>query len=160
MAAEAGVMHGLGTLLGAALGFLASLAPQIWAFIVAKWGPPAPDETAKYALLQAQQDTIAKQQETISKLTADYHYPLLMSFIKGLQTSVRPTLTYAIFGVWATIKLMSLYHGLHTERVPTLILLPTLWDEDAESLFAAIVCFWFGSRQMNGTAKHQPRTKK
>ena len=153
-------MHGLGTLFGAGLGFVSSMMPQIWAFIIAKWGPAPVDETAKYALLQSQQDTITKQQETIAKLTESYRYPWIASIIRGLQSSVRPTLTYAIFGVWAAIKLVSLYHGLHTERVPTLILLPTLWDEDAESLFAAIVCFWFGSRQMNGTAKPQSRKNK
>ncbi len=169
--------HGFAAIFGAAVGFLASMAPQVWAFVIAKWGPHQATDTHEQdsasiaafaaagqidsATIQSQQETIAKQQDTIGKLTNETHHPWVMAILKLLQTSVRPTLTYAIFLVWAVVKLVALYHGLHTEHVPTLTLLPVLWDEDSEALFASIVCFWFGSRQMNSTNfRSAPRVKK
>lgn len=170
-------MHGFATIFGALVGFLASMAPNIWSLILAKFGPKPVVDThaqdsasieaqaqtiqADSATIQSQQETIANQQNTIGKLTTDVHHPWAMTLLKLLQTSVRPTLTYAIFLIWAIVKLAALYHGLHTEHVPTLTLLPTLWDEDSEALFASIVCFWFGSRQMNSANfRSSPRVKK
>ena len=44
-------MHGFSAVFGALIGFLASMAPQVWDLIFAHFGPPPPDETAKYTLL-------------------------------------------------------------------------------------------------------------
>jgi len=149
------------------MGFIASMAPQIWTFIVQKWGGvPSSDATtmqtqaatlqADAAIIASQQATIADQQTTIGKLTADIHHPWVTTLLKFLQTSVRPVLTYGFFLVWAAIKLIALWHGLHTDHVAVTALLPVVFDDDSEALFASIITFWFGSRQMNGT-KTKPK---
>ena len=65
--------------------------------------------------------------------------------IAGLQKSVRPVITYAFFGLFATIEITLLMQALEngTEFSEAIQL---LWDEDTKAIFAAIISFWFGSR--------------
>ena len=66
-------------------------------------------------------------------------------FISGLQKSVRPVITYAFFGLFATIEITLLMDAIDkgTEFNEAIQL---LWDEDTKAIFAAIISFWFGSR--------------
>ena len=66
-------------------------------------------------------------------------------FISGLQKSVRPVITYAFFGLFATIEITLLMDALEkgTDFAEAIGL---LWDEDTKAIFAAIISFWFGSR--------------
>ena len=66
-------------------------------------------------------------------------------FISGLQKSVRPVITYAFFGLFATIEITLLMDAIEkgTEFNEAIQL---LWDEDTKAIFAAIISFWFGSR--------------
>lgn len=65
--------------------------------------------------------------------------------IAGLQKSVRPVITYAFFGLFATIEITLLLEALDkgTDFSEAITL---LWDEDTKAIFAAIISFWFGSR--------------
>ena len=65
--------------------------------------------------------------------------------IAGLQKSVRPVITYAFFGLFATIEITLLMQALEkgTDFAQAIQL---LWDEDTKAIFAAIISFWFGSR--------------
>ncbi len=65
--------------------------------------------------------------------------------ISGLQKSVRPVITYAFFGLFATIEITLLLEALDkgTDFSEAINL---LWDEDTKAIFAAIISFWFGSR--------------
>lgn len=66
-------------------------------------------------------------------------------FISGLQKSVRPVITYAFFGLFATIEITLLIDAIDkgTEFNEAIQL---LWDDDTKAIFAAIISFWFGSR--------------
>jgi hypothetical protein len=66
-------------------------------------------------------------------------------FIAGLQKSVRPVITYAFFGLFATIEITLLLEALEkgTDFSEAINL---LWDEETKAIFAAIISFWFGSR--------------
>lgn len=68
-----------------------------------------------------------------------------IGFISGLQKSVRPVITYAFFGLFATIEITLLMDALEkgTDFAEAIGL---LWDEDTKAIFAAIISFWFGSR--------------
>jgi hypothetical protein len=66
--------------------------------------------------------------------------------INMLAMSVRPIVTYGFFAVFMVIKLQGLYHGMIEDQTPMTQLLPVIWDEGTESLFAAVLAFWFGSR--------------
>jgi hypothetical protein len=154
----------VGTLIGAFLGFLASLMPQIWQLVVARMSPTPAYQATKAEetlsdLVHDQNQVILQQQQTITKLTAELRTPFFHYFLKALQTSVRPTLTYAIFLLWAVIKITILYYGLFVQHLSSVVLLPILWDENADGMFAAIVCFWFGSRMMSGQSVKLPAKK-
>jgi len=73
-------------------------------------------------------------------------------FISGLQKSVRPVITYAFFGLFATIEITLLMEALEkgTEFSEAIQL---LWDEDTKAIFAAIISFWFGSRAIDKMRK-------
>jgi len=66
-------------------------------------------------------------------------------FISGLQKSVRPVITYAFFGLFATIEITLLMEALEkgTDFSEAITL---LWDEETKAIFAAVISFWFGSR--------------
>ena len=68
-----------------------------------------------------------------------------------LRYSVRPVITYGFFILFLTIKLQGLWHGMIEDQTPIVQLLPVIWDEGTESLFAAILAFWFGSRAFEKT---------
>jgi hypothetical protein len=70
--------------------------------------------------------------------------------LRFLRASVRPVITYTFFGVFAFIKLYGFYFAVHRENVSILLMLPILWDEGTQALFAAVLSFWFGSRALGG----------
>ena len=59
-----------------------------------------------------------------------------------LTSSVRPVITYAFFGLYASIK-VSLYQGSMLE----------LWTDLDMAVFATIVGYWFGSRSLEKFSK-------
>jgi hypothetical protein len=63
-----------------------------------------------------------------------------------LRSSVRPTITYGIFAVFVYIKIMAMRQGFFVDHTSAVLLLPVLWDDGTQALFAAIVTFWFGTR--------------
>lgn len=69
-------------------------------------------------------------------------------FISGLQRSVRPVITYAFFGLFATIEIVLLMEALETGTEFSEAI-QLLWDEDTKAIFAAIISFWFGSRAID-----------
>ena len=75
-----------------------------------------------------------------------------VGIIAGLQKSVRPVITYAFFGLFATIEIVLLMEALEkgTEFAEAIQL---LWDEDTKAIFAAIISFWFGSRAVEKARK-------
>ena len=65
--------------------------------------------------------------------------------ISGLQKSVRPVITYAFFGLFATIEITLLMNALEM-GTPFNEAIQLLWDDETKAIFAAIISFWFGSR--------------
>ena len=61
-------------------------------------------------------------------------------------------ITYAFFGLFATIEITLLMEALEkgTEFSEAIQL---LWDEDTKAIFAAIISFWFGSRAIDKARK-------
>jgi hypothetical protein len=133
-------MVGLGALLGSMLGFGATLAPEV---------------------IQMFKDHFSHQREIASKeqeLTAikegyelDSPAPVVApdeatEVLSVLKSSIRPVLTYAFFTLFVFVKLVALYNAYHVEHLPTPLALPLLWDEETETLFSAVITYWFGSR--------------
>ena len=68
--------------------------------------------------------------------------------IAGLQKSVRPVITYCLFGLFVAIEVTLLREALNS-GVPLAESLGLLWDDDTKAIFAAIISFWFGSRAID-----------
>ncbi len=70
----------------------------------------------------------------------------------GLQKSVRPVITYAFFGLFATIEITLLMDAVE-KGVEFSDAVKLLWDDETKAIFAAIISFWFGSRAVEKSRK-------
>ena len=66
-------------------------------------------------------------------------------WVINLRASVRPVITYCMFGMLAFINIFGCYYAVE-QGVPFTEALNLLWDEDTQILFASIISFWFGSQ--------------
>jgi hypothetical protein len=82
------------------------------------------------------------------ELEAGQVRPLAVRVFATLRAGVRPLITYGFFSVFAYVKLKGMLHGFYVDHTPAILLLPVLWDEGTQALFAAVLAFWFGSRSL------------
>lgn len=66
-------------------------------------------------------------------------------WVINLRASVRPVITYCMFGMLAFINIWGAWYAWD-QGVPFIEALNLLWDEDTQILFASIISFWFGSQ--------------
>ena len=70
------------------------------------------------------------------------------TFIAALQASVRPVITYAFFCLFAFVKgayvLLAIQGG--EDLLPAVL---AAWDSESQTIFAAVIAFWFGNRAMS-----------
>lgn len=145
------------TLLGSLLGFLSSTFPEFL-----KLFRDSQDRKHELAILdrQMEQQRLGHTQRLeeiqiaadIAESQALYSYanhPTGLPWGEALQSSVRPVITYAFFLVFAVVKVSALLMMLHTDGVTLTAALLATWDEETQALFAAVMSFWFGSRQIN-----------
>lgn len=160
-------MH-FAALIGAIGGFLASQMPVIWKIVQDWLAYGRRDQFSNRAdgqeRLESKLGEIAGQLERQNEAFERVSLQALQdssvtasSFIEWLQASVRPLMTYAFFLLFAVVILVSLYHGLVVEHLPVSTVLPLVWDDDTDTLFAAVISFWFGSRaEAKAYARTQP----
>ena len=67
------------------------------------------------------------------------------TWVINLRASVRPVITYCMFGMLAFINIFGAWYATQ-QGVPFAEALNLLWDEDTQILFASIISFWFGSQ--------------
>lgn len=144
------------TLLGSLIGFLGSAFPEflkLWregkdrehelAILDRQMEMQKLGHTQRLEEIQIQADVVESQ--------ALYSYanrPTGIAWIEALQASVRPVITYAFFTVFAVIKIAMLTSLVGGDGAQLLDALRIVWDEETQALFAAVMAFWFGSRQI------------
>ena len=69
-------------------------------------------------------------------------------WIEGIRGSVRPTLTYGFFILFAVVKISALIIFVKSGIGVTEGLV-AIWDAETMALFAAIISFWFGGRALS-----------
>lgn len=144
------------TLLGSLIGFLGSAFPEFL-----KLWREGKDRDHELAILDRQMEMQKlghtqrleeiQIQADVAETQAMYSYanrPTGIAWVEALQASVRPVITYAFFAVFAVIKVATLIALLSGDGVHLLDALRLVWDEEAQALFAAVMSFWFGSRQI------------
>lgn len=152
-------------LFGAFLGFLGSVVPDIFGFFKAKQ-----DNLQELAIMDkqieiqklggAQRLEEINTQADIAESAAlnDRIRPLGIKWIDALAGSVRPIITYLFFVAYLTVKYAQYESLSHVEMLPWMGLaekgqewysiVMALWGDEDKGLFATIVCFWFGTREM------------
>jgi hypothetical protein len=66
--------------------------------------------------------------------------------ISALTRSVRPTITYAFFGLFVIVKWSQLDMAMSSGEAFNAAVLRIVWDNETAGLFATVLSFWFGSR--------------
>ena len=145
------------TLLGSLLGFLSSTFPEFL-----KLFRDSQDRKHELAILdrQIEQQRLGHSQRleeiqiaaVVAESQALYSYashPTGSPRAEALQAPVRPVITYAFFLVFAVVKISALATLLQTDGITMAAVLQATWDEETHALFAAVMSFWFGSRQIN-----------
>lgn len=164
-------MHGLAALFGALMGFVAAVTPEIIQMLKERFLHQRQLEAKEQELnaakqgyeyaIQTQADALTDKQAQIDELRHELEQSNADDNVQGhvvlqfLRSSVRPIVTYGFFVLFASVKIFALHHALVVDHTPVAQLLPVVWDEDTESLFAAVITFWFGSRSVN--AIRQPK---
>ena len=142
------------SLVGSLLGFASSAVPAVTDIFKDK-------ADRKFELDKMQKMAELKQQgldfdmKMYDKMGADKEHERLIAhdtaimqsigWTSVLQKSVRPVITYAFFGLFATIEITLLINAIEM-GTPFADAINLLWDEETKAIFAAIISFWFGSR--------------
>ena len=144
------------TIIGSLLGFGTSFLPEVLNYF--KRG-----QEQKYELqrMQMEMELMAKRSElNIAELDKEaeiketeglYKHDNVDAggFINALRGSVRPIITYALYGLFVAIKVTALLSLLNQTGVSLNMALDTIWDDQTAGLFAAIMSFWFGNRAVS-----------
>lgn len=142
-------------LLGSLLGFLTSIFPELL-----KTHRDKGDRQHELAILdrQLQFSTLNHQHrlEEVQTLADAQIYQALyqhaqptgVSWVDAFAGTVRPTLTYAFFMLYAVIKL-AMFSTYRTQGCSWAEALLCLWGMEDQALFATVLSFWFGHRLLH-----------
>ena len=142
------------SIIGSLLGFASSTAPAIMDHFQSKDNRKHEIDKMK-TLAEIKAQGIALDMKVYEQMGADKEHERLIAhdtaiqqstgWTSALQKSVRPVITYAFFGLFATIEITLLMDAIEkgTEFSEAIKL---LWDDETKAIFAAIISFWFGSR--------------
>lgn len=166
---EATLMDGqlLGTLFGGLLGFLAAALPNVYArmkdvfehqkvmdlndqrielaraglaSVASDEGVVAPVTEVAAIVAEGKVDAAAEDAE------AEEAPNWVQSLMASLRVGVRPLITYAFFVIFVYVKIKAMQQGYFVDGTSAVELLPVIWDEGTQTLFSAVLAFWFGSR--------------
>jgi|TARA_B100001059_G_scaffold31192_2_gene25286 hypothetical protein len=151
------------SLLGSLLGFGTSSIPMIMGFFEKKQANKQEllmlEAKAKYAselskLKLQEMDAQADIEEVkgLYKHAESLAQANKSTFVSALQASVRPVITYAFFSVFAFVKITYVIMAVQEGRdvLPSIL---EAWDDESQTIFAAIISFWFGNRLFKARSK-------
>lgn len=132
------------TLLGSIIGFLGALVPELL-----KMFQDGKDKAHEIFLLQMQLDREEKgiqgkieevriQSEAIETKALYSTYKTGIHWVDAYNGSVRPTIAYAFFALYASMKLLLLQMAE----------IGGLWTAEDQAIFAGIISFYFGQRAL------------
>ena len=144
------------TLLGSLLGFGTSFLPEVLNFF-----KKSQENKHELQKIQLQMELMAKKSELkiqeldkeaeIKETEGLYKHDDVDAggFINALRGSVRPTITYAFFGLFVAIKVTALISLMSLPEMQLNMALSMIWDDQTAGLFSAIMAFWFGNRAVS-----------
>ena len=150
------------SLLGTLLGFGTSIVPEVLGYFKQNQANKQEllmlEAKAKYAehlstLKIPELDPQAEIEETKGLYAHDAGIDA-GGFVNGLRGSVRPIITYAFFILFCTIKGVTLYAMVTTHGMDLSAGMLSIWDDETQAIFSAIIAFWFGNRAMSKARAH------
>jgi hypothetical protein len=151
-------------LLSALLGFASSILPEFF-----KQHQDARDKAHELALLEKQSELAAQRaavdlDRSIQAALATQAVAVQESYradvnanherwVNVYAASVRPTITYAFFLLYAAVKFSQFWLVLHP-ALPwqtshtVAAALAAIWTEEDIAIFSAVIAFWFGDRML------------
>jgi peptidoglycan hydrolase-like protein with peptidoglycan-binding domain len=152
------------TILAGVVGLLGSFLPSLLNFFTAK-----ANDAYQLQVLQLQMQAAAQNLQIQLQIQDDkasieqqqllYSYdngPSGSKFIDALKSSIRPVITYVIFSMWVGVETIGFYHGLVVDKKTAIEVVPIIWDANTQSIFFAIIGFWFGSRMLEKYGMYPP----
>jgi hypothetical protein len=144
------------SLLGSVLGFGTSFLPSVLGFFEKKQANKQEllmlEAKAKYAselsklkLKELDAEADIEEVKGLYKHAESLAQANKSTFVSALQASVRPVITYAFFSIFAFVKITYVIMAVQEGRdvLPAIL---EAWDEESQTIFAAIISFWFGNR--------------
>jgi hypothetical protein len=140
------------TLIGALLGFLGSLMPE-----VVKIFQDKRDKAHEIKLLELQMQQAATQSaQRLEEIDAGYEaatsnalyatWKTDIGWVDALNGTVRPVIAYGFFLLYAALKMMQFSMLDMSNPLPWMV--KELWGEEDQAIFAGIISFYFGSRAL------------
>lgn len=145
----------ISTIISTALGFGTSFIPKILDYAQDAKDKKHELEVMKLQIereekLQSQKAEAMLLQSEIQRETALLDHDAksaehASTWVNNLRSSVRPIITYLFFALFFFVEGVAVYLVLRDGGDIKLVA-DTLWSEETQSIFAAIIAFWFGSR--------------
>ena len=142
--------------IGSFLGFLSSAFPEILRMFQTRQEKRHALEVLDRKIKMAKLGHTHKMaefevQRDMAEMTALYKYAshTKINWIEGLACSVRPVITYAFFAIYTAVKIAQ-WAAIRQElsNVSWSDALVHIWQGEDQALFAAVISFWFGHRQL------------
>ena len=151
------------SLLGSVLGFGTSFLPSVLGFFEKKQANKQEllmlEAKAKYAselsklkLKELDAEADIEEVKGLYKHAESLAQSNKSTFVSAIQASVRPVITYAFFAIFGFVKITYVIMAVQEGRdvLPAIL---DAWDEESQTIFAAIISFWFGNRLFKARSK-------
>lgn len=141
------------TLLASLAGFASSIIPEILRLLHDR--ADKKHELDVFSMQIALQKELAGQRLEMIGVQADMAesaalyqtYRTGVRWVDAYNGTVRPTVTYAFFVLYAAVKLLT-FMSLGA-NAPLSVYLDILWNGEDQAIFAGIISFYFGQRAMS-----------
>ena len=148
------------TLIGALIGLLGSLAPEILKYFTQKEKDQHEIEISKLEMekiklegqitittMESQADITSEQQVYQSSKQVITGWTLIDGICALYNTSVRPTVTYLFMGTYMLVK-YAIFMSYSTAGYTWTQAIQAMWNTEDFAVFSTIMGFWFGGRMM------------
>ncbi len=89
-----------------------------------------------------------QQQQSLYKFATD---PAGLRWVDATNALVRPYITLIVFHVWIGVEVALIHYGI-SQGHSLAELAASVWDENTQAIFSAVVGFWFGNRMLTRAA--------
>lgn len=145
------------TLLGALIGLFSSALPDILGLFrqrqdnaqelaILKLQMVRDEKQFHYRMEEIQADADIREVEALHREFAQRKETWL--WVEALIQSVRPIITYSFFALYGAVKWSQIQLALAATSDELWRVLPVVWHEQDQAIFATIISFWFGQRAM------------